>query len=330
VSSRSRRHGPEGAQYLNPSAKALWAKSLEPSDRILITGATGWFGQTAVFLSRGLPQQVMLTASRAREIRLVGKSLAILDWDEIAVRNFAPTVVVDCAFLTRDRVDESDINSYIRVNRQLNGQLLLTAALPSVKKVVTISSGAAVFPRDAAEGIIRDNPYGFLKREVENDLRTLARVTGISVAVARAWSVSGAFVGKPRSYALTDMILQATQGTIHISARSQVYRRYVAVEELLALALAETHSPGFTVVDSEGQLVEMQELAELVRTTVNPNATITMEAADGSEASLYYSRSSAWQGLSQTHGLELSSLPEQINRAFSGLQLSEDANNARP
>jgi nucleoside-diphosphate-sugar epimerase len=315
---------PVGAEYLNPSAEGLWARSLDANDRILITGATGWFGQTAVSLCGSLSQQTLLTASRTRDFSIAGVTHSIALWDESLVKDFDPTVVIDCAFLTRDRINPDDVNSYVQINRELNDQLLFCAGLPHVRSVVTISSGAAVFPNDAALGTIEQNPYGFLKREAESALADFARSSGIGAVVARAWSVSGAFVGKPRSYALTDMILQASLGAIHVSARSKVFRRYVAVEELLAVALAEARAPGFRVVDSEGQLVEMQELAELVKDVVNPKAIITREPFNESDDNLYYAQSNVWLELSRANGLELSSLPQQISRALSGLQMSGD------
>jgi nucleoside-diphosphate-sugar epimerase len=160
----------------------------------------------------------MLVASTAREFRVGMVPVRSVEWDLDRVRGFAPTVVIDCAFLTRDLVGTMPLEDYLARNRQLTERMLQAAALESTRRVVTVSSGAAVFPVDALSQPIDVNPYGHLKREAEEALGSLATDRGVSAVVARAWSVSGSLVQKPRSYALSDMILQAAAGGISVTA----------------------------------------------------------------------------------------------------------------
>jgi hypothetical protein len=56
--------------------------------------------------------------------------------------------VLDCAFLTRDRVAATERPVY-------------ATQLPGTRIALTVSGGAAVHPHDALDGPSEDNPYGY-------------------------------------------------------------------------------------------------------------------------------------------------------------------------
>jgi nucleoside-diphosphate-sugar epimerase len=205
---------------------------ITPDDRVLVLGAGGWFGRTSIDLVRGSGAALLAVASSARALTVDDFRLDTIVWDPDTVRAFAPTIVIDCAFLTHDRVKDLPLDTYVAVNRGLIDNLVDAASSPDVRTVVTISSGAAVYPRDARESPLETNPYGYLKRESEDALRRVADVSGVAAVIARAWSVSGAYPRNPRAYALGDMIAQARAGGIHISAQTEVWRRYATADEL--------------------------------------------------------------------------------------------------
>ncbi len=235
---------------VSTGARALAAQALG-NDRVLITGASGWLGRTALDLLAPLGLPTLALASRARTIRVSGCEIGCRAWDDREVAAFAPTVVLDCAFLTRDRVADMPLDEYVAANRILTERLVYATQLPGVRLALTVSSGAAVYPHDALDGPIEDNPYGYLKRGAEYRLAEAAAESGAVPVVARAWSISGAHVQKPQGYALGSMIRDADAGAIRITARRPVFRRYVLAEELLALGIAEG-GVGPATIDSGG------------------------------------------------------------------------------
>lgn len=305
------------SDLISPAARDLVARSMR-RDRVLVTGASGWLGRTALDLlaTTGLP--VHAIASRARAIEIGRTSVAIQEWDDGAVRDFAPTVVLDCAFLTRDRTSDVPLTEYVATNRLLTERMLFAARLPDVRLVVTVSSGAAVYPTDAARGTLDENPYGFLKREAEHQLAAAVVGTPTVPIVARAWSISGAHVQKPENYALGSMIRAAADGRIHIASSRRVFRRYALAEELLAIAIAEG-GVGPATVDSGGELVEMQELATRIARVVRPDATITRAELTASDADEYHSDGRDWQARCERWGLAPVSLDEQIALTARGI-----------
>lgn len=302
---------------VSQGARALVAETLG-SDRILITGASGWLGRTALDLVAPLGLPTLALASRPRMIRVAGRDIDCAVWEDRLVAEFAPTVIVDCAFLTRDRVSDMPLADYIAANRTLTERLLSATALPGVRLALTVSSGAAVYPTDALAGPIEANPYGYLKREAEESLRRVAGDCGAAVVVARAWSISGAHVQKPQGYALGSMILAASQGRIHVTAKGRVYRRYVLAEELLALGIAEG-SVGSTTIDTGGELVEMGELARRVAAVVRKDAVITRDECDGREPDRYHSDGFDWGQRCRAWDLASADLDHQIASTAMGV-----------
>jgi nucleoside-diphosphate-sugar epimerase len=302
---------------VSESARALVAQALG-NDRILVTGASGWLGRTALDLLAPLGLPTLALASRARTIRVAECELECRGWDERAVAAFAPTVVLDCAFLTRDRVADMPLGEYVAANRALTERLLYATRLPGVRLALMVSSGAAVHPHDALDGPIQDNPYGYLKREAEHRLAEAAAESGVVSVVVRAWSISGAHVQKPQGYALGSMIRDAEAGAIRIMARRPVFRRYVLAEELLAVGIAEGGA-GPATIDSGGELVEMAELAARIAAVVRPDAVISRDEVDTRDPDRYHSDGQDWERRCQRWDLASASLDRQIEITASGV-----------
>jgi len=302
---------------VSTSARALAAQALG-NDRVLVTGASGWLGRTALDLLAPLGLPTLAVASRARMIRVGDCDIECRVWADREVAAFAPTVVVDCAFLTRDRVADMPLGDYVAANRTLTERLVYATQLAGVRLALTISSGAAVYPHDALDRRVEHNPYGYLKREAEHRLAQAAAESGAVPVVARAWSISGAHVQKPQGYALGSMILAAASGAIRITARHPVFRRYVLAEELLALGIAEG-SVGPATIDSGGELVEMAELAARIAAVVRPDAVISRDEADPREPDNYHSDGQDWEMRCQRWDLASASLGRQIEITARGV-----------
>lgn len=307
--------------FVSESARSLVHQSLLEDDRVVVLGAGGWFGSTMLDLLIGSQTPVMAIASSSRTLRIGGQDVITEVWDESKVTAFGPTMVIDCAFLTRDRVSSLPLAAYASVNRELMDRMLRCVQMPTTRLALTISSGAAVHPKDAAAEPLEMNPYGFLKREAEALLSEAATGAGIRWAVARAWSVSGAYVRYPRNYALADMILDAEDGEIAIRARRPVWRRYCLTDDLLAVSVATANTGGM-IIDSGGPLVEMSELAAAVRDVVNPAARISRALSADEEPDLYYTDDESWRAACDLVSFAPSGLTEQITLTARGLEAS--------
>lgn len=302
---------------VSASARALAARALG-NDRVLVTGASGWLGRTALDLLAPLGLPTLALASKARTIRVGDREIKCRVWDDREVAAFEPTVVLDCAFLTRGRVAKMPLGEYVATNRILIERLVYATRLPDVRLALTVSSGAGVYPRDALEGPIEDNPYGYLKREAEYRLVDAADESGAVPIVLRAWSISGAHVQEPQGYALGSMIRDADAGAIRIMAQHPVFRRYVLADELLAVGIAQG-GLGPATIDSGGELVEMAELAARIAAVVRPDAVITRDEIDRRDADRYHSDGQDWEERCQSWDFASAPLDRQIEITARGV-----------
>lgn len=270
----------------------LLANLLRPDDRLLILGGSGWFGHTLHTLI-GDTVTTHATASNQRP--------GYHTWDASRIAAFAPTIVANFAFLTRERLHTEGTARFIHTNQKLTAQFLHAASQPNVRLALTVSSGAAITEPE--------HPYGRLKLHEEHQALQLQTPTR-NIVIARAYSVTGPHVRRPHDYAFSDFILQARTGTIHIRATTPVYRRYVSVADYLTVCLALGLDGWTGTIESGGDLHEIGDLAHHIAHIVNPEATITRAHQTSTTPSTYASDNQTW-----THACRvLDYQPEDLNQ----------------
>lgn len=271
------------------------------NERVLVLGASGWFGRT--FRSMLGPSNTVLSiASKARGPFEV--------WDSAVITKFRPTVVANFAFLTQHLFLTMDPNRFTRINATLTRQFLISAGLPTVKIVITVSSGAV----ETAP----TSPYGVLKMAEEKDALGLMSAQRV-VVIPRAYSVSGAQVQNPREYLFSDLICQAFAGNLKITAPHPVYRRYTAVDDLLKVATSLAVQGQSGVFESGGQLVEAGELATRIKKIVNPIASFERLPLNSELADAYASDNTSWKKVCLAVSHEPQRLDDQIRNTSEGL-----------
>jgi nucleoside-diphosphate-sugar epimerase len=308
------------APAVRQPAAELALRHLGDGARVLVLGAGGWFGSTGLELIAASGRDVAVLALTATPRTAVGygQSWPLVAWDWDQIERFAPTLVLNCAFRTREQVDQVGHEQYVADNAQLTARFLRTLTLPTVSAALTFSSGAAAVPSDGGIADLETNPYGYLKWCEEVLAANLAASAGVALVIARTWSVSGPLVRRPHDYGFSDIILQAASGHIALRAANQVWRRYVGADELLAVCLAKALSGCSATVESGGPLVELGELAALVTALVAPHATVERPAADG-EADHYHSDGHSWSEICGELRYDPAPIEEQIVFTAAGL-----------
>lgn len=120
-------------------AQELWLNNLRSDDRVLVTGAAGWFGRTAIAMTREVGLELLATGSKDQQIEIDGQSQAVHAQSLELISAFKPTVVIDTAFVTRERLPILGHKTYVETNQKLIVQSLAIAALPSVRKYIGFS-----------------------------------------------------------------------------------------------------------------------------------------------------------------------------------------------
>jgi nucleoside-diphosphate-sugar epimerase len=299
---------------IRAEALELFLRNLIPDDRVLVTGASGWFGRTAIAMIRESGLDFLATGSKDQQIEISGVAQLVHSQRLDDISTFEPTVVIDTAFVTRERLAVLGHNAYVENNRGIIDQSLSIAALPSVRKYIGFSSGATMHLAGQASFSLEENPYAAQKRVYEGKIAEIAGGLDCDFSVARVWSVTGSYCTKPGTFAFTNLIAQAKLGLIEIRAKHLVYRRYCAVEDVLAIAMLSRQPGEISIFDTGGELVEIGELAKTVVENVNPNAEIRREVDSGLPSDNYHSDGQEWNDLVKFASIASDSLSNQIIR----------------
>lgn len=299
---------------IRAEALELFLGNLRSDDRVLVTGASGWFGRTAIAMIRESGLDLLATGSKNQQIEIGGVAQLVHSQRLDNISTFEPTVVIDSAFVTRERLAALGHSAYVETNQKIINQSLAIAALPSVRKYIGFSSGATMHLAGQASFSLDENPYAAQKRVYEGKITEIAGGLQCDVSVARVWAVTGSYCTKPDTFAFTNLIAQAKLGLIKIMANHLVYRRYCAVEDVLAIAMIPKQPEDLSIFDTGGDLIELGELAKIVIEHVNPNAEIRREVDTGLPSDNYHSDGKEWDDLLGVADLAFDSLSNQIIR----------------
>lgn len=283
--------------------------SLQDSDRVVITGATGWMGREVLDrLARTRPEiQVLPIASRARSLEIGDRTHQVHAWSHAYIAEWRPTIAVHLAFLTREAESTMSTAEYERRNRELTESAVHLFSIPELRAAVIASSGAAIRPKGQI--------YGELKARDEQVFTELGNRTGVPTVISRIWSVSGAFCTKPNLFALFDLIEQTRhRPSVHIRARSEVWRRYVDAGEFLEICVSAAGAEASEVIDSAGPLVEIEHLAHVIQDVLGEKRAIVREMVT-QPPDRYFTDSHNMESWSERLGLPLASLTEQVRRS---------------
>jgi nucleoside-diphosphate-sugar epimerase len=298
--------------------------ALRPDDRIVITGASGWLGQSLlhelVLADPTLfPKRVLALGSYARKIELLdGVRVQVEEWHEATATEWQPTVAVHLACLTADRLASSTVEAYVETNARLAERGRGLQSIPSLRAFMFASSGAATLAGE--ESAWGRHPYARQKAEDETRYIHGGMSTGTPTLTARIWSVSGPYCTRPRTYAFSDMVVQCLKGDpIQVTATGRVLRRYVDAGEFLAACLALNLEGHSGVVDSAGDLVEVRELAAAVAHELG-GAVIAAPIDPDVEPNTYVGDPGGMTAVAETLDVDFTDLAGQIRRTSKGLR----------
>lgn len=304
----------------NTYRSSLIRKVIPCGTRVAVIGASGWFGKETLdlLLSDGNRYSVRGFARTPGRVYLSGTSLTIETLSLEALSAFEPEVLVDCAFVTREHATRIGLHEYETANREIMERVYSAIRIPSIRKVIGFSSGVALPEFEKENPALDGGLYALLKREYEQTLEEMGHDLDKDITVLRTFSVSGKHINRPHQFAFSSLVLDAIQGAITIRSPGPVLRRYIDIADLITAGLVMPNR-GFSVIESGGDLIEIEELAEAIRRSVNQSAEISR--SPGSKHSNFYaSDGTSWENVVQENGLRPNSITKQIETTLLSLQ----------
>jgi nucleoside-diphosphate-sugar epimerase len=304
-------------KFVNPSSLELISKSLKNGDKVLVTGASGWVGKTTCYLLSELGVPFYPVATYGREIQIGNRKLQIYSMDDHQIKYFSPSIFVDAAYLTREFSNEMPISEYISKNREVTQKSIDLIRENGISQYIGFSSGVTL-----TTSIEENEPYSMVKRDFEKQIDSKMSELQTRYSVGRIWSISGGLVDKIDGFAFSDIVSQAIKGRIVLKSSKPVIRRYCLVDEMLAIAFANTEK-NMKIFDTGGPLTEIHEFANMVSQIVGVNSIANSEIDHFEIPDTYFSSNRDWKYLTGLYGLKAFAIEEQIELVLRSLRERE-------
>ena len=251
---------------------AIAAALAADEQHIAVAGAGGWLGlATLELLEQALgdriAQRVSCYGSAARTLMLrSGRQLQQLPLADLKTLDAKRIWLFHFAFQTKDRAETMSEEAYRAVNDAISAAVLEAATQLPVEALFVASSGAAAKADDALA-----NPamrlYGQMKREDEARFARWAHTHRRRAVICRIFNITGPYINKHEAYAIANFIMDALAGRpITVRASREVFRGYVAIRELMSLAVAlmTDQSTPVTCFETGGEPMELKAVGHAV------------------------------------------------------------------
>ncbi len=309
---------------VRPTLVGAGAKRLiEGDDRIVITGAGGWLGLATLemlsdLLGEDFRRRVACFGARGRTLKLRGgtqiEQRPIAAMADLAA---APSLVLHLAFVTQGPAMTLDRAGYIEANLNLSATVLDVLDRIGARAVFQASSGA-VHVRDVDGGPQSKGLYGALKFMDEAMFADWATRRGATAVIGRVFNLSGPYINRRSSYALSSMIADALSGApVRVRAATPVFRSYVAIEILMGVVLGLLAEPTAGVHRFEtvgGRVVEMGDLARIVAEVLDAPGVDRPVFDSAAPADRYVGDGRAFAALARKYGYLRRPLTTQIRQ----------------
>jgi nucleoside-diphosphate-sugar epimerase len=282
----------------------------------VLNGGTGWLGIATLralerFENNG---KIEITSSDGRRFR--AHDLGEFNTKELTSNtkiDFKADILVNLAFKTRDYISILGEEQYTKINLEILKSSINLAQQLKPKSIVIVSSGV-VARNQESNGKLDNTQYTKLKILEEETFTQIAKDIGANLVILRMWGGSGRDLTSPFKYAIGDLIKQAvTSDKIIVSSEQLVYRRYSDASQQLEIAIKCAISGKNLTFDSGGQIIEMGDLADLIKSTLKPNLKIIRKLDTSLPTDKYYSESNQFDNLAKEYNINLFSLKKQID-----------------
>jgi len=297
----------------------LTSRLLHNYDQILIYGAKGWVGRSAVdLLARNLKHvhknQILLIGSKTELGSNVNLPIDVYSANDAKELFGKRILFLNAAYLRRDKLSEMKSEEYEKKIKEIIQFALDLIRTGKVKTFVNLSSGLASQGSFENLHLITD-PYAKAKIRDESLLSSLCNSEQIQFINCRIYAMTGRFVNEFKNLALTSFIGQAVKKPYSIRVKSPTtMRTYIdavdLVEVLFSLALTGKNYQ----IDSGGVLTSLGDLADEVSKAVNGSKVDKPEKFEKSPD--YFGDFLAFNKLAVECGVNLKNLCEQVTESF--------------
>lgn len=284
---------------------------LSKFDQIVVYGANGWLGRTAVDLVADFdPEKLLLLGSRSSSLLVTGKNYEILESRSSLHQISDNALFLNFAFLRREKMSELGPARFNVLNTSISEFAHLVISSGKVSCLINASSGVAKLVEDGTSTDL----YAQLKYKAENEFREITKSTDSNFINCRIFSILGEYLNEFKNLAVSDFILQAKNSEmIHVQSPNAL-RSFVSAKDLVSIMLKLSISDQDHEFESGGDLTSMLNFAQLIASKFNAcEVKFESEASDSPD---YVGNIMLFHELAQRLKVPLKNLSEQIDETL--------------
>jgi nucleoside-diphosphate-sugar epimerase len=261
---------------------------------------------------------VVCFGARARTLTLRdGIEIAQSPLEALAGLPHEPSLLLHLAFLTQEKANTMSPEAFAAANWGISLTVMSAMNRIGVHAVFLASSGA-VYLADNKRAPRSKRIYGGLKMEDEDRFIGWAESSGTRLVIGRIFSLAGPYINKRSSYALACFIADAlAKRPIEVVATHRVYRSYVAIEEMMSVALGALTAEGTGIVtfDTAGPASpELEGVAHAVADTLSPRLKVRRAALSREATDRYVGDPTNYDALREVFRVRPVSFEEQVRQ----------------
>ena len=284
-------------------------------DQIVIYGAKGWVGRSAVeLLFNGNPNlienQILLIGSKTQSAHEAHFPFKVYSTSDAYGLLGKKIIFLNAAFIRREKLTGMTVLQYETANQNIAQFGLNLINSGRVKTFVNLSSGVA------NQGMIEDiedvtDPYAKAKIILESLYATACNSIKSQLINCRIYSMSGKYINEFNNLALTSFLAQGMKEKhlIKVSSPSTL-RSYVDSIDLVNVLFRLALQGSDFNLDSGGELISLGDLAEVV-CSVDENARVVYPEVFEKSPD-YFGDYKIFNEFAKSLGVPLKNIKEQV------------------
>jgi nucleoside-diphosphate-sugar epimerase len=297
----------------------LVSRLLAKYDQIVIYGAKGWVGRSAVELLTGDEEeiskhQVLLIGSKTETSNQANLPFDIYSSSDASSLVGEKILFLNAAYLRREKLDGMATSDYEKMNDEIMEFGLNLIKSGRIKNFINLSSGAASQGNIENIELVSD-PYAKCKIKDEVALYSICDKSQTQFINCRIYAMSGTHINEFNHLALTSFIGQALKEPYVIRVKSPTTRRtYIDSIDLVNVLFHLSLTDKNYRIDSGGDLVTLGDLAKIVGKATS--GAKTEEPIDFDKSADYFGDYLEFNNLAKELGIELKNLTEQVEETY--------------
>lgn len=282
-----------------------------PRKKILLTGASGWFGKSFIlnyitrFSEKALSNLILIT-SDGRDINIPGIDFTLKTISLRCLNDISDVdVVIQSAFLTRDKIFEYGGEKYKTINLNIIDTVSSYVRANEITSVFVISSGAVNDSED--------------KKDLYSELKKYEEDTFINICtplIFRVYGATGKLTPKVSWSALSEFICKGKSNeNIYLRSKGRVLRSYVSFDVLsdLILECINEKKTEKKIIDACSLCTDIYTLAKHVSQIFDVKLEFNKDYDNKNITDSYIGSNEEFINLCEKYNIHLSTLDELVS-----------------